>query len=536
MSNKPNKIRKLEKPKPSPIKEEYKFIPKKKWVPLDPVLPKELHGRYLANLAGEIKNIKTGKIWTLKTYKVDKRGYQRIWLSNSKLKFKKTYKVYRLLALLFLHNDDPVNKTFVDHIDRNPSNSKLSNLRWVTPSENNKNKSERRKRFIIRASTLDFNLISEEDFRYISKSMKAKIASAIKSNNGIIGDKFYQKIDLILEEYIYTYGLPDPYGWKKTGYKNLWVNTKGFFKDEKDNLLIGSIDAFGYRIIKANGIYKRCHIIICETFLNNCKSFKKGIEIDHLDTNPGNNTLWNLKPGTKSDNMSNPKTKRKTEKAVVRFNSETLKKIDEFKSITIAVKETGTSNTSIRKSCNGDRNLGNGYIWAWKGEEEERLRRFKNSSKKVIKPSGYWNIKENCRLESLKYRGRGEFCNNSYQAYQSSLDHGWLDEFFPIKRIKHTTIYADKEVCRKEALRFETKSKFAKGKPGAYQRACEFGWIDEFFPEIERFCCIYSNKEICRKASTKFKKRSKFKSGNHLAYDYAKNNGWLDEFFPSKGK
>lgn len=42
----------------------------------------------------------------------------------------------RIVALVFLENDDPENKTQVDHKDGNPSNDCLSNLEWVTPKEN----------------------------------------------------------------------------------------------------------------------------------------------------------------------------------------------------------------------------------------------------------------------------------------------------------------------------------------------------------------------------------------------------------------
>ena len=47
------------------------------------------------------------------------------------------------------------------------------------------------------------------------------------------------------------------------------------------------------------------------------------------------------------------------------------------------------------------------------------------------KHHGYWNDKEKCRTESLKYKNRSEFQKGCSGAYKSSKRNDWLDEFFP---------------------------------------------------------------------------------------------------------
>lgn len=47
------------------------------------------------------------------------------------------------------------------------------------------------------------------------------------------------------------------------------------------------------------------------------------------------------------------------------------------------------------------------------------------------KPTGHWNIKENCYLETKKYSNKRQFQIGSSGAYSACLKYKWLDEFFP---------------------------------------------------------------------------------------------------------
>lgn len=65
----------------------------------------------------------------------DNLGYQRITLSKEgKLH---TMCIHKLVAEAFIPN--PENKPCIDHIDTNPSNNCVDNLRWCTHSENMNN-------------------------------------------------------------------------------------------------------------------------------------------------------------------------------------------------------------------------------------------------------------------------------------------------------------------------------------------------------------------------------------------------------------
>ena len=86
-------------------------------------------GIYAVTPEGNIYNYRTGSLMKLQK---DKDGYLLVSLTKNKLS--KSFRVHRLVALLYIGN--PNNFDEVNHIDCNKNNNHPSNLEWCTRLQN----------------------------------------------------------------------------------------------------------------------------------------------------------------------------------------------------------------------------------------------------------------------------------------------------------------------------------------------------------------------------------------------------------------
>ena len=80
-----------------------------------------------------------GRIYSEKSHKFlasrdNGKGYQIVRLSKNNKQFCKT--IHRLVAEVFVPNDDPEHKTEADHIDGDKTNNRADNLQWLSHTEN----------------------------------------------------------------------------------------------------------------------------------------------------------------------------------------------------------------------------------------------------------------------------------------------------------------------------------------------------------------------------------------------------------------
>lgn len=79
----------------------------------------------------QIRKISSKRI--IKEYH-EKDGYLRCNMNG------KNYYKHRVIAIQWIENDSPETKTYIDHINHIRDDNHINNLRWVTKSENERNK------------------------------------------------------------------------------------------------------------------------------------------------------------------------------------------------------------------------------------------------------------------------------------------------------------------------------------------------------------------------------------------------------------
>jgi predicted GIY-YIG superfamily endonuclease len=121
-------------------------------------------------------------------------------------------------------------------------------------------------------------------------------------------------------------------------------------------------------------------------------------------------------------------------------------------------------------------------------KEEEFIKRYKKENWNILNKAksgglGTGSIfysREKCLELALKYTKASEFAKNNSSAYSSAQKHKWLDEIYShMENINHSPGYWTKENCQIEALKYKTRTEYAKNNMSAYNKSIKEKWIDD---------------------------------------------------------
>lgn len=308
-----------------------------------------------------IKNFKTGKILTPSK---NSKGYFIVKIA------KKSRTIHRILALAFIPN--PHNHEIIDHIDRNKLNNKLTNLRWTTVSENNKNKINKVAKNITQYS-LDGILIkrwksAEEIVDVCKKYTKSNLGIAARNKTKY--NNFYWLYDE--KDMIIKHDTSELIKFGKL--KGFDYSNYGFSKD--GTKIISLVSRKETKLFMSNNYI---HVRLCSTegkktifpfhtlvnvFLNGVE-YDENMVIDHINGNKLDNSQSNLEAVTKKENVV-----RAIGKAIKQIDPENKKIVNIFRTMTDAANTMKLYLSGLYVCAKSDDKVFGGFLWKYSSKEE----------------------------------------------------------------------------------------------------------------------------------------------------------------------
>ena len=330
----------------------------------------------------------------------------------------KTVSAHIIVARTFLGEPESDDLT-VDHVNREPTDNRVVNLRWATKKQqvvnSNRSKCKPKGQPVIQY-TMDMeeikrwsNMSAAERQLGISRSSISSVCKGKREQSG--GFKWaYERQDLdgeIWKEYVpgtkfrgSVEEVTDTISLKPF---NFQVSNMGRIKSPHSHIIYGAKTSDGY--MKYGKSQKFVHVMVAEVFLPNPDGKP---EVNHKDKDRLNNKLENLEWATRSEQMihshqnnSNP-NRYSTAKAVNQYDLEG-KYIGEYRSIGQASKQTVCSVPCISRVCSGLSESTKGFIFKYANEDvsNRTIGRYPTKVDRIDERENHIKTYESVRAASL---------------------------------------------------------------------------------------------------------------------------------------
>jgi len=134
-----------------------------------------------------------------------------------------------------------------------------------------------------------------------------------------------------------------------------------------------------------------------------------------------------------------------------------------------------------------------------------------------------------CKKDALKYKTRSEWAKKSPSSYSKARRYGKLDEY--CKHMEHGKTpngFWSLEKCKKESQKYKTRSEWQSKDSRSYAAARNRGWLVECCKHMEKKL-IYWSLELCKRDALKYKTKEEWKKGSPKSYESARHNDWISK-------
>ena len=148
------------------------------------------------------------------------------------------------------------------------------------------------------------------------------------------------------------------------------------------------------------------------------------------------------------------------------------------------------------------------------------------------KPNGYWTL-ERCQEEALKYQTKSEWAKSKGSSYAVALKNNWSKVCVKhmVEKKKNNNHWNNKENIAEMVSKYKTLSEWYTKSSASYNAARQNQWYQELSAHMRKsrnlngYWCI----ERCLEESSKYSSIKEWKANNGSSYNAAKKNGWYDE-------
>jgi hypothetical protein len=149
------------------------------------------------------------------------------------------------------------------------------------------------------------------------------------------------------------------------------------------------------------------------------------------------------------------------------------------------------------------------------------------------KPSNYWTL-EKCIEEALKYKNRGDWNKYSAVSYGAARKNKWMNECCAhmIRVSKPKGYWDDKENCLNEALKYNSINEWVKKCKSTYSTINKKEYFEECIKHMDKpknKPSGFWTKENCMKDALKYKTKTEWRKSGSSGYQVTLRNGWYVE-------